>query len=46
MLEMTPERARLVERLRREERERLGPNSTFEERQDFGFEIMKTGIKL
>ena len=34
--EMTPERARLVEelveRLRREERERLGPNSTFEER--------------
>jgi hypothetical protein len=47
--EMSPERAklidRLVEELRREERERLGPTSTFEERQDSGFEIMSDVLK-
>ena len=41
---MSPERAKLVdelvERLRREERDRLGPNMTFEERENAGFEIM------
>jgi hypothetical protein len=31
---------RLVEELRRLERAQVGPNSTFEERQDFGFEIL------
>ena len=35
----------LVEKLRREERERLGPASTFEERQDAGFEIMSEVLR-
>lgn len=43
--EMSPERAklvdRLVEELRRERRERLGPSATFEERRNAGFEIMR-----
>ena len=46
---MTPARAKLidelVERLRREERERLGPKATFEERQDAGFEIMSEVLR-
>lgn len=47
--EMSPGRAKLidemVEKLRREERERLGPNATFEERQDAGFEIMSEVLR-
>lgn len=42
---MSPERAelvdRMVEELRRERRERLGPGATFEERRNMGFEIMR-----
>ena len=45
----TPARAKLidelVEKLRREERERLGPTSTFEEREDAGFEIMSEVLR-
>ena len=44
-LEMSPERAKLVDemakQLRRARKERVGPNATFEERRDDGFEIMR-----
>lgn len=43
--EMSPERAKLVDemvqQLRRARKERVGPNATFEERRDDGFEIMR-----
>ena len=45
----TAERARLidglVEKLRREERERLGPSATFEEREDAAFAIMSEVLR-
>ncbi len=43
--DMSPERQKLVnelaEKLRREVRERLGPNATFEQESDAAFEIMQ-----
>jgi hypothetical protein len=44
-----PERAKLIDelvgKLRQEERDRLGPSSTFEEREDAGFEIMSEVLR-
>lgn len=46
---VSPERQKLidelVEKLRREERARLGPTATFEEREDAGFEIMSEVLR-
>lgn len=38
---LTKEQEKLVEALRREVRKRVGPDSTFEQRRDAGFEIMQ-----